>query len=78
VDSQQFGGAMTENLAELFDETPLAKRSADNRYAESPATKSASGSALKGLSRATMQGVAMDSVKGAKDDARGGRPVKGA
>lgn len=77
VDAEQLGGAMTEKLAELFDETPPAKRSAENRHSESPATKSASGSALKGLSRATMQSVAMDSVKGAKDDAKGARPVKG-
>lgn len=74
VDAEQLGGAMTEKLAELFDETAPVKRTVE----APPPSKSASGSALKGLSRATMQSVGMESVKGAKDDTKTSRPVRGA
>jgi cobaltochelatase CobT len=71
VDAEQLGGAMTENLAELFDDDVQPK----NRSAKSKdpvATKTSHKSALTGLSKATMQ-----SVKGPKEDAKSPRPVSG-
>ncbi len=72
VDAEQLGGAMTEKLAELFDEEAPSKRSSDPRASEGTTAKAAFGGSLKGLSTATMQSVA-----GAKDDAKGPRPVRG-
>lgn len=75
VDAEQLGGAMTEKLAELFDEEAPKKRSAEPRYSEGTTAKAAFAGAgsPKGLAASTMQSVA-----GAKDDKKDARPVKGA
>lgn len=72
IDAEQLGGAMTDKLAELFDEDTPTKRSSDPRTSEGTTAKAAFGGSLKGLSSATMQSVA-----GAKDDAKSARPVRG-
>lgn len=75
VDAEQLGGAMTEKLAELFDEEAPKKRSYDTASSEGPTAKAAfggGGKSGKGLAGATMQSVA-----GAKDDTRSARPVRG-
>ena len=72
VDAEQLGGAMTEKLAELFDEEAEYNRKNKASGKETPKAKAPSSGSLAGLSRATMQ-----SVKGSKDDSKTARPVKG-
>jgi len=76
VDAEQLGGAMTDKLAELFDEDEnldLAKQ--PNRPSPQRSAHSmASATSLEQMTRATLQ-----SVKGpaAKDSGTGSRPVRG-